>query len=76
MSNRVPGSRSKFVFSTIKMFLGGSLIVVKGRGITLGLEIGVSEVIMEEEEVEMFKGGEAYNLVLSAESESLMNKSE
>ena len=59
MSNGVPGSRSKFVFSMIKMFLGGSLIVVKGRGITVGFEIGVSEVSVEEKEVEMFKGGEA-----------------
>ena len=49
----------------LKYFLERSLVVVKGRGITLGLEIGVSEVSMEEEEVEMFKGGEAYNLVLA-----------
>ena len=59
ITNVVLGSRSNFVSSMIKMFKEVSLISVKGRGITACFEIGVSEVSLEEEEIDMFKGGEA-----------------
>ena len=59
MTNGVPGSRKSLYLVRLRCFLGGSLIVMKGRGITVVFEIGVSEVSVEEEEVEMFKGGEA-----------------